>query len=446
MRRKLFTIGNLLAIQIIVPVLLLLIFIVFYLQKPSQNTSYQSDIASLVNLTQNINSYATKLKNNSKPKYQQNLAQAQNALNMLQNTLETDQDFLKIYPLLEEISFNINSINNLLDPTNFNTTADTLEQKSQELLQAIAKLNISNQNNTLFFVSITILLLLISLAILVFFIINKSKNKTENIIRNYKTLNTELSTKTCEYETIIKALENKAVSLDNINQQYLSKQNTLSTATDKIAESLSQIANASHEISKNSANTKNEALNSITYVDNTKQTVNLTTHAIRELLQQIETSETVIKAVKANSSDITGALDVINNISEQTNLLALNAAIEAARAGEAGRGFAVVADEVRSLATKSRDSSDEIRNIIDSLHTNTKRSVEAMLQCKTLSQNCNEQAHNSKSTLQDITTAIEAIQFLIDNINSQNNQQLDFTNLANENLVALKTIFSKKGY
>ncbi|WP_321148274.1 methyl-accepting chemotaxis protein, partial [Serratia nevei] len=103
-----------------------------------------------------------------------------------------------------------------------------------------------------------------------------------------------------------------------------------------------------------------------------------TVAAVAGMNSELTTSRTVISALVGHCRDIDGILDVINNIANQTNLLALNAAIEAARAGEQGRGFAVVADEVRSLAARTQQSTAEIQTMLASLQRGSRTVVEAM--------------------------------------------------------------------
>jgi methyl-accepting chemotaxis protein len=132
--------------------------------------------------------------------------------------------------------------------------------------------------------------------------------------------------------------------------------------------------------------------------------------SINEVAERVDSAEQAVKELQNSSDKITEVLDVIQKVAEQTNLLALNAAIEAARAGEQGRGFAVVADEVRTLAMRTQQSTEDIQAIINQLHTGVKATVDEMVLCKQsanegllISKQCNE-------TLQQVDGAMQAIQ------------------------------------
>ncbi len=137
--------------------------------------------------------------------------------------------------------------------------------------------------------------------------------------------------------------------------------------------------------------------------------VSQTVESINKLATEVETSVDIISTVKTDSENIGAVLDVIKGVAEQTNLLALNAAIEAARAGEQGRGFAVVADEVRTLAQRTQDSAAEIENLIDTLQTGAENAVNAMGQSRERVAATVEDAAHAGESLASITAAVDTI-------------------------------------
>ncbi len=146
-----------------------------------------------------------------------------------------------------------------------------------------------------------------------------------------------------------------------------------------------------------------------------RKVVNLTVTSIKALAQEVERTSDVIRKLEADTSNVGSILDVIRGIAEQTNLLALNAAIEAARAGEQGRGFAVVADEVRTLASRTQHSTKEIQSVIEQLQQAAVSAVKAM-------EDSQEQAHLSVENATKTDTSLEQITDKIGLITQMNAQ------------------------
>jgi methyl-accepting chemotaxis protein len=161
---------------------------------------------------------------------------------------------------------------------------------------------------------------------------------------------------------------------------------------------------------------------------------------IHDLSASVQQAAGVIGRLEQDSIEIGGVLDVIRNIAEQTNLLALNAAIEAARAGEQGRGFAVVADEVRTLASRTQQSTREIQGMIERLQAASKEAVQAMDETNAQARKGTDIAVRTGEVLESITHAINQISDMNNQIASAAEEQSVVAEEINRNVVGINEI------
>jgi len=179
--------------------------------------------------------------------------------------------------------------------------------------------------------------------------------------------------------------------------------------TDDVVAAVNELAATGQEVVRNTAEAAEAAQNAENASSEGRTVVGKTIDAIDSLAGEVERAGEVINRLEADSEAIGGVLDVIRGIAEQTNLLALNAAIEAARAGEQGRGFAVVADEVRTLASRTQESTSEIQTMIERLQTGAQEAVKVMNKSKKDADATVEQAVQAGASLQAISEAVTVI-------------------------------------
>ncbi len=218
----------------------------------------------------------------------------------------------------------------------------------------------------------------------------------------------------------------------NVNQQE-SKIEQVATAINQMASTVQEVARHATEASSAAQQADSESTNG-------QNVVTQVISSISDLATEVHNTAEVIHTVEENADQIGTVLDVIKGIAEQTNLLALNAAIEAARAGEQGRGFAVVADEVRTLASRTQESTQEIQAMIERLQEGAKSAVKAMQQGEEKTQQTVDKAQQAGEALTLITAAVSKIVDMNTQIASAADEQSSVAEDINHNITSISTL------
>lgn len=207
-----------------------------------------------------------------------------------------------------------------------------------------------------------------------------------------------------------------------------------------VATAVTEMASATNEIAANAENTATAAQQSAASSFQGKELVNKTRSSINSLADEVTQATEVIEDLSRHAQSISSILATIQGIAEQTNLLALNAAIEAARAGEQGRGFAVVADEVRVLSRRTQDSTQEVHATIETLQRTTAKAVSLMESSQMLAGNSVEDANAAAKALEEITQAVNVISDMAGQIATAAEEQTQVTGEITQNTVAIKDV------
>lgn len=278
-----------------------------------------------------------------------------------------------------------------------------------------------------------------------------SGNLTLNIdnfgIREVHTLSNSL-------EDFVSTLRNNVqLILENSNSLYQSATGLSNSAdknkkgiyvqqeqTEQVATAMNEMNATVAEVARNTSAAAEAAHSSQEKSVLGKEAVEKVVYTIKSLSENILTSEGLIEHLNEESKAIGSILDVITSISEQTNLLALNAAIEAARAGEAGRGFAVVADEVRTLATKTQESASDIRNMVESLREGTLGAVDSMNISRRTAEQAVKEITTAGETIDEVSSAVSLMSDINTQIATAAEQQTTVAEEINRNIVKIRDV------
>jgi methyl-accepting chemotaxis protein len=210
--------------------------------------------------------------------------------------------------------------------------------------------------------------------------------------------------------------------------------------TNSVAAAINQLGAAAQEIARNAAQASSQASDARNLAEDGQQVVDRSIAAMNQLSNMLSASSSNIESLNSKTVNIGQILEVITSISQQTNLLALNAAIEAARAGEAGRGFAVVADEVRNLAHRTQESAQQVQTMIEELQVGARESVSTMSDSQRHSQDSVEIANLAGERLSSVTQRIGEIDGMNQSVATATEEQTAVVESINVDITEINTL------
>lgn len=261
--------------------------------------------------------------------------------------------------------------------------------------------------------------------------LEQMKGKLLGMVSGLSTSTVELSQSSDDLARL--ALETNS----NIHSQF-SQIGQVASATSEMSATVQSVASSILETADAASNANEETTKG-------QQIVNETIAEINSLSNQIEQASGTVNQFETDTDNITSVLEVIGAVAEQTNLLALNAAIEAARAGEQGRGFAVVADEVRTLAGRTQQATEEINKMIDKLSLASRAAVKAMQQSQEQAKSAVAKASETGASLSSITNAVSNINEMCAHIASTSEQQSVVANEINQSIERINDMSRETG-
>lgn len=260
------------------------------------------------------------------------------------------------------------------------------------------------------------------------------------LLRAMGEMNNTLKEVLTQIDNSVIQLASSAEQLSTVTEQNSAGMQNQRSETDQVAAAIHEMTATVQEVSANAESAAFAAKEADHTTSTGNKKVVEAVQQIELLAQEISATAEAMARLQADSDSIGSVLDVIKSVAEQTNLLALNAAIEAARAGEAGRGFAVVADEVRSLASRTQTSTEEIESLISKLQKGTLESAEMMTKSRTLSDDAVSLSQEAGVMLVDIASAVSRIQDMTHQIAAASEQQSSVAEDINKSVVKVRDI------
>ncbi len=266
------------------------------------------------------------------------------------------------------------------------------------------------------------------------------RDELSDLAKNFNRLQVEVQEVIKDIGHVNRQVNSSAAELVGIANRTRQGTDRQSKEMDQIVTSVHEMSATVNEIANNTAHASEITNKTNQAMSTGKENINGTVISMNTLVERIASSSDTLADLLITAQKINTVLEVINGVAEQTNLLALNAAIEAARAGEQGRGFAVVADEVRTLARRVQESTHEIDEIIQQIHASAKDASDSMQVVVDVAQTTNEKTRKTGDALENVILSVGKINDLNTQIATAAEQQAFTTNQISRNLMDINSI------